>query len=646
MRQTLIAIVVGLGVGLGLMFALREDPAANASSPPQPQTAQQPTRNDEDAFEPGLFVAPTQPGLIVAVEPKQSGIAVQLFHDRFDLVRSERAWTAAGSENTVDGTATFPAAAGHYLALATLGDQSASLEFDVPRSSAPTRVTLTLAARKAIEGTVRKAGTTDPIPNASVRIDPSDRPCVAVARVTTDAFGRFRALIPVGIEHPFAEVSAPGFVTTKQTITTTPTIELKPGVTLDGLVVSATDSSPLQDVTVRASPGDLSVITDREGRFAITVAPGATSLHALALDGRQALQRITTTNSTRVTLKVGSGDTISGVVISKGAPITAVDVRVLAEPDDLEVARITTGPDGRFDAKGLPPGRYSVRAQQGAGRRGTAVGIELPGAPSVEVQLYGAGKLTGAVTNGDLVPVDGATVTVQWTRGMNEVARTARTDENGRFEFDELLPAEVSVQAHLGELVSIEEGIYIAPDGVAEQNLVLAVQGRLVGTVEPADAEQVWIRGKRSSDHAKVKDGRFEIVLAPGSYSAFVLLKGADHVFTQVDEVFVKAGEITTVALKLDTGDAGSNFKFAFGHPELGSGLSFENANGGVRVDFMMSDCPAAKAGVLIGDMITSIDGAPAKDALDAFAKVRKPNGEQLALGVRREGRDLVLNVR
>lgn len=643
MRQTLIAVVIGLGIGLGVMLALREDGAPGPNTTSTAQTADAAPAL-VDTFEPGLFVAPTQPGLIVAVEPKQSGISVQLFHDRFELVRSQRTWAAAGAEKTVNGTASFPAVAGHYLALATLGDQSASLEFDVPRSNAPTRVTIKLAALKAIEGTVKKAGTNDPVPNASVRIDPGERPSVAIARVLTDAFGRFRAQVPEGSAHFFAEVTARGFVTARETLTDTPVIELKPGITLDGLVVAG--STPVQDVTVRASPGDLSVITDREGRFALTVAPGATSLHALALDGRQALQRINdTTRTDRVTLQLEGGETLSGIVTSKATPITAVDVRVLAEPDDLEVARITTGPDGRFDAKGLPRGRYSVRAQQGPGRRGTAVGIELPGAPSVEVQLHGAGTLTGAVTNGDLVPVDGATVTVQWGRGMNEISRTARTDENGRFEFDELLPAEVSVQAHLGDLVSVEEAVYVAPDGVAEQNLVLEIQGRLVGTVDPPNAEQVWLRGKHASEHVKVKDGRFEVLLAPGTYSAFVLVDAADHMFTQVDEVLVKAGELTTVALKATNGgDAG--FQFAFGHPELGSGLSFENSNGSVRVDFLMSDCPAAKAGVLIGDVITSIDGAPAKDALDAFAKVRKPNGEQLALGVRREGRDLLLTVR
>ncbi|MFZ5446911.1 MAG: PDZ domain-containing protein, partial [Myxococcota bacterium] len=81
-------------------------------------------------------------------------------------------------------------------------------------------------------------------------------------------------------------------------------------------------------------------------------------------------------------------------------------------------------------------------------------------------------------------------------------------------------------------------------------------------------------------------------------------------------------------------------------HPELGSGLSFENSPGGVRVDFLMSGCPAATAGVQVGDLVVSIDGEPTRDARDAFARVRRPSGAELSLVVRREGRDLPLTIK
>jgi C-terminal processing protease CtpA/Prc len=60
-----------------------------------------------------------------------------------------------------------------------------------------------------------------------------------------------------------------------------------------------------------------------------------------------------------------------------------------------------------------------------------------------------------------------------------------------------------------------------------------------------------------------------------------------------------------------------------------------------------MSDCPAAKAGVLLGDLVVAIDGEATRDALDAFARVRKPSdGSTLDFLVRRQGQDFKLTLR
>jgi C-terminal processing protease CtpA/Prc len=111
--------------------------------------------------------------------------------------------------------------------------------------------------------------------------------------------------------------------------------------------------------------------------------------------------------------------------------------------------------------------------------------------------------------------------------------------------------------------------------------------------------------------------------------------------FTEVDVAVIRPGELTQVTLR--QGDAGKPFKL---HPELGSGLSFENSPGGVRVDFVMNDCPAAKAGVQLGDLIVSIGGVPTKDSVDAFERMRKPDGAQVVLVLRRQGVDQTVTVR
>ena len=147
---------------------------------------------------------------------------------------------------------------------------------------------------------------------------------------------------------------------------------------------------------------------------------------------------------------------------------------------------------------------------------------------------------------------------------------------------------------------------------------------------------------------------RFEKLLPPGEYKLFAEVGDeSEHAYRFIESVkaTVRAGEITTVVLAVpsDLADASAvpghlNFKM---HPELGSGMSFENSPGGVRVDFLMADCPAAKAGVQLGDLVVAIDGEGTRDALDAFARVRKPSdGATLDFLVRRGGQDLKLTLR
>lgn len=640
MRQIVIAVVVGILVGAAAFVWVRgQEPEVGTTPPASPAEPSAPI-----AVRPGVFVSATRPGLIVAVTSQgapAAGVKLELLEDQFDLVRSARRWVGVGAETSdAEGRAQFPSAAGHFLVVATHTGQRAQLEFDVPVSKEPTFVTVSLAPLRIIGGVVSREGGSDPIANAEVRIDLGQRASVTIAKTTTDAFGRFTASVPFAA-HYFVRARAPGFVPGSETIplTTQASIKLERGAVLQGLVLGE-DGAPVPDVTVRNAPEPETVVSDREGRFQVTVLAGPHSLHALAPDGRQALQRVTVAlgdEVQRVDLKLGSGELLRGRVLAAEKPVANVDVRVLAEPDDLEVASFLTGVDGRFEARGLPKGRYLVRAQRGAGSRALAVGIELPH-PPVDLRLSAAGRLTGVVTGPDGAPAERATVRVQWTMGMKEIDRTALTGADGRYEFDDLLPAEVSVQASLDDLMSVEESIYVGPDVTAEAKLTLSPQGRLVGTIEGSDSEYVLIRGQKFSDRAKVTNGRFEALLAPGSYRLFLL---TETMFTEVDVAVVRAGELTQVTLR--QGDAGKQFKL---HTELGSGISFENSPGGVRVDFVMNDCPAAKAGVQLGDLIVSIDGVPTKDAVDAFERLRKPDGAQVVLVLRRQGVDQTVTVR
>ena len=666
MTRVLVALIVGAAIGAAVFLFLREE------APPAPVTVRALHAGAPEQVRPSsrAFVSTTHPGLVVTVT--RGGVAepqtrLELSRAVRSIISGELSWEPAGQETTDrEGRAEFPASSGRYFvsALATDGSRSVE-EADVSWGATPTFVALTLAPMVLFSGQVIDAATRKPIAHALVRADPQPEtkdvePTIVTDRTQTDSLGRFGLKLPA--RRWRVEARAAGYLSNAVAArdpSAAVVIELTRGAELSGVVVDVA-GQPIADATLRITPSDVaSLNTDREGRFALTVPRGAVSLHALAPDGRQGLSRVTIgakAETARVRIVVADGAELTGLVRDQRGPVARADVRIVAEPESLEVAAFETGLDGRFTAKGLPAGRYSVRAQQGLGRRATVVGIELPGAMPLELVLSDSGQLRGVVNDGSGTPVEGADVSLHWPQGLGEVQRTARTGADGRFEFDDLLPAELFVQAQYSDLVSEEVATYVAPGSTAEVTLVTAPQGRLVGTVTGQPIERVLVRRERvGGDFVEVDKvtRRFEKLLAPGTYYLYAWVgrpAGHDSTFLETQTAIIRAGEISSVVLDVPaegveaTAAPQRTFKM---HPELGSGLSFENSPGGVRVDFLMSDCPAARAGVQLGDLVVAIDGESTRDALDAFARVRKPaDGASLEFQVRRGGQDLKLTLR
>ena len=83
------------------------------------------------------------------------------------------------------------------------------------------------------------------------------------------------------------------------------------------------------------------------------------------------------------------------------------------------------------------------------------------------LELPASSRLQGRVDI-DGEPAEGALVTLDWARGMNEPRRAARTGSDGRFVFDELPAATVQVNASLGNLnapLFQPSAADISPDG-------------------------------------------------------------------------------------------------------------------------------------------------------------------------------------
>lgn len=665
MARVLVALIVGAALGATVFLFLRQEEPPSAASLKMQAVEPVEVRSRHAASR--TFVSVTQPGLLVTVTRSgapETQARVELSRAVRSMITTKIVWEPAGKETTDgQGRAEFPASSGRYHVSVTASDGERAVEaVEVSWGATPTFVTLAMKPAVLFGGQVLDAETRRPLPSALVRADPQPEPedldaTIVTASTQTDSLGRFGLQLP---SRPWRlEARAPGYVSnavaakepSKDLV-----IELTRGAELLGVVVDVM-GSPIADAALRITPGDVaSLATDREGRFVLTVPKGSVSLHALAPDGRQGLSRVTIgakDQTARTRIVVAEGAALTGLVRDERGPVGHADVRIVAEPESLEVAAFETANDGRFTAKGLPQGRYSVRAQQGLGRRATAVGLELPGAAPVELVLSSSGRLRGVVTDGVGTPIEGAEVALRWPKGLGEVRRRARTGADGHFEFDDLLPAEVFVQAQYSDLISAEVATYVAPGSTAAVTLVTALQGRLVGTVTGPQIERVLVRGERAGGDTVEVDKlsrRFEKLLSPGVYYVHPLVglpAGRESTFLETQTVLIHAGQTTTVVLDLTGALDASTSTHLMLHPELGSGLSFENSPGGVRVDFLMSDCPAAKAGVQLGDLIVAIDGETTRDALDAFARVRKPaDGASLDFQVRRNGQDLTLTLR
>lgn len=667
MRRVIAGLLVGVLSGaLAYWFS---QPA-----PPPPPAAVSPVVAVEDGPDEALaasavvYASAQRPGLVVSVRRggvPEAQVRVALARRTRALGLSRIEWLPVATELTdASGRALFPVAAGGYLAQAAATDGAGALaHLDVPEAGQAAELELRLEAPVPVDGQVLDATTKQPIVQAAVTLEPLEAlegelplPGAAVAR--GDSLGRFAIAVPKGRWR--ARTMAPGYLEDVLGLRLPASglvIELTPASTLSGRVVDSA-GEPVSGVLVRAGPASAGPVrVEDDGRFSLTAAPGPVSVFAQAPDGRQGFLRPTlpaAPGHLEVTVTVGEGAALTGQVKDpRGRGVARAEVLVLAEPDDVEVARMEANVEGRFEAGHLPPGRYSVAARMGPGRRASAVGVAVPQTGPLELVLGDAGRLRGVVTDTAGQPLAFAFVSVDWTPGLKEVRRTARTDGAGLFSLDELPAAEVIVQARVNDEFSESEAVYVAAGATAELTLQVAPQARLVVLVANPKVSRVSVSSLGGPGgprfNGDVVSGRFEVIVPAGAYWVMGAEGSPGPGFESVDTatVVVKAGEVTTLSLAdhgaLSRPPSAADPRM---HPELGSGLSFENVAGGVRIDFLMADCPVARAGGRVGDLVVTIDGAPVRDARDAFERSRKPAGQVLALGVRREAQDVTLMVR
>lgn len=229
------------------------------------------------------------------------------------------------------------------------------------------------------------------------------------------------------------------------------------GVELTGTVSDIT-GGPVANAFVRAGAGMWGgeegpvVLTDKDGAFVLTVAPGTVRVSATADGYARAMATGRAPGSVQVMLTPES--TLSGTVVdgASGAPVPGATVVVDGSAEDWADG----GNTGRTDAEGtfritkLTPSRYQViaRAEHGYGQSEGSLLVGLgQHVDGVVVKLFPAVKITGKV----MVAGDKPTTCIEagvWLRQIeNENNVGGDTDEeDGTITFEGVRPGTYNVQ--------------------------------------------------------------------------------------------------------------------------------------------------------------------------------------------------------
>jgi uncharacterized GH25 family protein len=144
----------------------------------------------------------------------------------------------------------------------------------------------------------------------------------------------------------------------------------------------------------------------------------------------------------------------SGVVLDpSGSPVDGAEVAVqvtmqemMRDREQREPAK--SGPDGRFELEGVPPGTVSLVAESDGYAPSAPVPIQAePGAPveDIVLRLRVGGRILGEIFNKEGLPAAGERILVQTPGGMGQM--WASSDGSGQFVLEHVAPGTWQVMA-------------------------------------------------------------------------------------------------------------------------------------------------------------------------------------------------------
>jgi carboxypeptidase family protein len=262
------------------------------------------------------------------------------------------------------------------------------------------------------------------------------------------------------------------------------TLTLDGGRALEGVVLDAENSAPVESAVVRSEEGD-AVLTDAEGRFRVDGIDGRTDLrveHSLYVT--KVLGTIDREAAGPLEIRLARGGSVEGIVYGRGGvPVQGAEVRL---QEDGRV--VLADADGHYRLDGVPPGERVLRKVEVPGSfEGTESALVTVRQGETSIRDFGRGvRLYGVVTSRG-VPASGAVITVG-PSGEGAIAALAvddpavmiRAREDGFYEARGLQPGTYGLtlmwegRTVVGHRATLEQG-------ASEQRLDLQIPDLWLG---------------------------------------------------------------------------------------------------------------------------------------------------------------------
>jgi hypothetical protein len=173
----------------------------------------------------------------------------------------------------------------------------------------------------------------------------------------------------------------------------------------------------------------------------------------------------------------GATGAISGTVQdTNGGAIAAADIQIISTATDALARRLTTGPDGNFEALLLPPASYYVVVNKSGFAEAKATGIDVRVTETTRLSIT---LKPGTVTEKVVITADVATVdTTNATTGESIGATTIRALPLATQNFQQLLTLSAGAQSDLNSSTQLGRGdVRIIVNGQREDNNNYLIEG-------------------------------------------------------------------------------------------------------------------------------------------------------------------------